>query len=245
VISETVFEVTAMNNMQKILLFVKYPEPGKVKTRMESLLGKDRVAGLYQCFVLDLLETLKDAGYPLSLVFSPSERKREMVHLFGEGYDYRPQEGDGLGERMKNAFRECFAEGTEAAVLIGSDLPDLPAYVLREAFSALKSSAAVIGPSVDGGYYLIGFRKEGFSPEIFDGIPWSTDRVLSETMQRLAAAERTVSILPWGRDLDTPEDLQDFWRRNLSSAFARSRTVNYLRQFDFPATLDAGNTPSP
>jgi len=230
--------------MQKILLFVKYPEPGKVKTRLESLLSKDRVAGLYQCFVMDLLETLKDAGYPLSLVFTPSERKREISCLFGEGFDYRPQEGDDLGERMKNAFRECFAEGTEAAVLIGSDLPDLPASVLREAFSALNSSAAVIGPSVDGGYYLVGFRREGFFPEIFDGIPWSTDLVLSETMQRLAAAGRTVSILSWGRDLDTPEDLHDFRRRNLSSAFTRSRTMNYLQQFDFPNTLDAANTPN-
>jgi len=219
-------------NAQKILLFVKYPEPGKVKTRLESLLNKDCVARLYECFVLDLLETLNGVGSALRIVYDPPGKRTETARLFGEGYDYRPQEGADLGERMKNAFLNCFAEGMTSVVLLGSDLPDLPGSVLKEAFSALKVSDGVMGPSADGGYYLIGFRKEGFFPSVFDGIPWSTDQVLSETMRRFQAAKRTVSFLPCWRDMDTPEDLLDLRRRNPATSFAHSRTITFLNQFD-------------
>lgn len=136
--------------------------------------------------------------------------------------------------RMKNAFMSCFAEGMTAAVLLGSDLPDLPGAVLKEAFSALEDSDGVLGPSVDGGYYLVGFRREGFCPEIFDNIPWSTEQVFPETVSRFYEARRTVALLPPGRDLDTPDDLRDFRRRNLDTPFAHSRTMTLLnRSVDF------------
>ncbi|OPY89292.1 MAG: 2-phospho-L-lactate guanylyltransferase [Syntrophus sp. PtaU1.Bin208] len=219
--------------MQNILLFVKHPEPGRVKTRLEPLLGKEDVARLYCCFVLDLLETLAGTGYPLGVFYDPPEKKEALVSLFGEGCEYRPQEGADLGERMKNAFKSAFAEGMASVVLIGSDLPDLPGPVLREAFSLLEMTDGVLGPSVDGGYYLVGFRKEGFFPDVFNGISWSTDSVFSETMRRFSAAGRTVALLPRGRDLDRPEDLRDFRRRNLATPFARSHTMIFLEQFDF------------
>jgi len=221
-------------NMQKILLFVKYPEPGKVKTRLESLLNQADIARLYFCFVMDLLETLGGTGCLVDIIYDPPEKEREMARLFGDGYVYRPQEGTDLGERMKNAFQSSFAEGMTSVVLIGSDLPDLPRSVLREAFSSLETKDGVLGPSVDGGYYLVGFRKGGFFPAVFDGIPWSTDLVLSETMRRFSAAGRSISLLPSGRDLDNPEDLQDFRRRNMASHFARFRTMNFLNQLEFP-----------
>jgi len=85
-----------------------------------------RVADLYICFLLDLPETLNSVGYPLGIVFAPPEKKRDMARLLGEGYNYRPQVGSDLGELMKKAFLDCFAEGMEAVVLIWSDLPDLP-----------------------------------------------------------------------------------------------------------------------
>jgi rSAM/selenodomain-associated transferase 1 len=209
---------------------VKYPEPGKVKTRLEPFLGSDCAARLYECFVLDLLETLKGTGFALRIVYDPPEKREEIALLFGEHYDYRPQEGADLGERMKNAFLSCFAEGVTAAVLLGSDLPDLSAIVLEEAFSALEDSDGVLGPSVDGGYYLVGFRKKGFCPAVFDGIPWSTERVFPESVSRFHEARRTVALLPPARDLDTPEDLMDFRRRNLGTPFVRSRTITLLHQ---------------
>ncbi len=221
---------TSHKLMQKILLFVKYPEPGKVKTRLESLLDKKDIAHLYVCFVMDLLETLEDSGYLVDVRYDPPEKKREMALLFGERYLYRPQEGADLGERMKNAIQSSFTEGMNSVVLIGSDLPDLPRSVLQEAFSSLETKDGVLGPSVDGGYYLVGFRKKGFWPAAFDGIPWSTDLVLSETMKRFSAAGRTLHLLPSGRDLDTPDDLQDFRRRNRTSSFARFRTMTFLNQ---------------
>lgn len=218
--------------MQKILLFVKYPEPGKVKTRLESFLDKKDIARLYACFVMDLLETLGDSGYLVDILYDPPEKKREVALLFGERYRYRPQEGADLGERMKNAIQSSFAEGMTSVVLIGSDLPDLPRPVLQEAFSSLETKDGVLGPSVDGGYYLVGFRKQGFWPAAFDGIAWSTDLVLSETMRRFSAAGRTLHLLPSGRDLDTPEDLRDFRRRNRTSSFARFRTMTFLNQLE-------------
>ena len=78
---------------------------------------------------------------------------------------------------MENAFQRCFADGFTAVVLIGSDIPDLPPEILAEAFAALDSRGAVIGPAVDGGYYLIGFTKEMFAPGVFEGISWSTEAV--------------------------------------------------------------------
>jgi len=221
----------AMADTQKILLFVKCPEPGKVKTRLESLRDKEWVARLYECFVLDMLETLNGVGYARRIVFYPRDGRDEMVRLFGEGYDYQPQEGDDLGGRMKNAFLSAFSEGMTSVVLLGSDVPDLPGSVLPEAFYGLENSDAMLGPTADGGYYLVGFRKEGFCPAVFDDIPWSTDQVFSETMRRLRAAKRTVSLLPLMQDVDTPEDLRDFRRRNLSTPFARSRTMAFLNHF--------------
>ncbi|OPY13114.1 MAG: 2-phospho-L-lactate guanylyltransferase [Syntrophus sp. PtaB.Bin001] len=219
---------------RKILLFVKYPEPGKVKTRLEPLLDSNCAARLYGCFVLDLLETLIGTGYALRIVYDAPGKREEIARLFGEHYDYRPQEGADLGERMKKAFLSSFAEGVTSVVLLGSDLPDLPGAVLKEAFSALEEFDGVLGPSVDGGYYLVGFRREGFCPSVFDGIPWSTENVFPETMSRFHKARRTVSLLPPGRDLDTPEDLWDFRQRNLDTPFARSRTMTLLnRLVDF------------
>jgi len=102
-----------MADTQKILLFVKCPEPGKVKTRLESLRDKEWVAKLYECFVLDMLETLNGVGYARRIVFYPRDGRAEMVRLFGEGYDYQPQEGDDLGGRMKNAFLSAFSRGDD------------------------------------------------------------------------------------------------------------------------------------
>jgi glycosyltransferase A (GT-A) superfamily protein (DUF2064 family) len=129
---------------------------------------------------------------------------------------------------MKNAFRDCFADGFTAVVVIGSDIPDLPPEIFAEAFAALESQGAVIGPAADGGYYLIGFRKETFVPGMFEGIAWSTERVLTETLERLVRAGLGVHRLPPRRDVDTVDDLRDLVRRHRDTPFARSLTMACL-----------------
>ena len=129
---------------------------------------------------------------------------------------------------MKNAFQRCFSDGFASVVLIGSDIPDLPPEIFAEAFAALDNSGAVIGPAADGGYYLIGFRKETFVPEVFGGIAWSTGTVFAETWPVWSRAGVGVHRLPLWRDVDTPEDLRDLIRRHRDTPFARSRTMACL-----------------
>jgi glycosyltransferase A (GT-A) superfamily protein (DUF2064 family) len=118
--------------------------------------------------------------------------------------------------------------GSSRAVLIGSDIPDLPESILSEAFRSLDDHDAVLGPARDGGYYLIGFRRDTFVPDVFRGIEWSTDRVFAETRRKLEQATRSVYLLPEWSDVDTPEDLRDLKERNEGTAFAKSRTMKYL-----------------
>ena len=117
-----------------------------------------------------------------------------------------------LGERMKNAFMEAFDSGFKRVVLIGSDIPGLTLEFIEEAFTSLKEKDVVIGPSFDGGYYLVGFRDKKFSPQVFKGIPWSTERVFEETMKILEREGLTVHALKPLRDIDKIDDLREFQR---------------------------------
>jgi rSAM/selenodomain-associated transferase 1 len=119
-----------------------------------------------------------------------------------------PQAGEDLGERMKNGFVEALSMNFKRVVLIGSDIPDLPLEFIEEAFTSLQEKDAVIGPALDGGYYLIGFKKETFSPRVFEGIHWSTESVFEKTLKVLQQEGLTVHTLQPLRDIDTVEDLR-------------------------------------
>lgn len=212
-----------------IVLFVKAPERGKVKSRLSPVLEEACILTLYEAFVADILETIGKTAYPFRLAFTPGDQEAAVVRCFG-GAERFAQEGADLGERMKNAFGRCFADGFDAVVLIGSDIPDLPAEALEEAFAALDRHGAVIGPTADGGYCLIGFRRDAFVPGVFDGVPWSTRRTLDVTLEKFRRAKTAVRRLPTRRDVDTPEDLLDLMNRHRQTPFARSRTMAFLRE---------------
>jgi hypothetical protein len=135
----------------------------------------------------------------------------------GEDYLYTPQQGEDLAERMKNGFMEAYTMGFKRVVLIGSDIPDLPLEFIEEAFTSLKEKDAVIGPSLDGGYYLIGFKDKTFSSQVFKGIPWSTERVFEQTTKILEREGLTVHFLKPLRDIDKVEDLGNFLRGSSNS----------------------------
>jgi uncharacterized protein len=218
-----------MTTLEKrcIILFVKCPQRGKVKSRLSPALEEGLVVSLYEAFVADLLETIGKTATPFRIAFTPEDGERAIVRRFG-GWDRFPQKGADLGERMRKAFERCFADGYEAVVLIGSDIPDLPPEAFAEAFGALQKGRAVIGPTIDGGYCLIGFRRDTFAPGVFEGIAWSSSRVLAVTLEKLAGAGIAVHQLPPWRDVDTPEDLRDLWNRHRDTPFARSRTMALL-----------------
>ena len=217
-----------MDTARHILFFVKAPVRGQVKTRLAAALGEDAALELHRSFALDLLTTIDATGIPSQVFYTPADARDAVADWLGQHRTYSPQAGSGLGSRMENAFRSAFAAGAPRAVLIGSDLPDLPGEVFGEAFLALDEHDAVIGPARDGGYYLIGFRKDTFLPGVFPAMAWGTDRVFQETLDRFKAAGSRVRILREWQDVDTAEDLTGLRERARGTAFERSATMTAI-----------------
>lgn len=226
------------SNEKLILFFMKYPEKGlpsseakgQVKTRLAKELGEIATFELYKNFVLDLLSMLETLEIHLWICFYPVSSQEKLVEWLGEQYCYVSQKGDNLGQNMKNSFIHAFASGYRRVIVIGSDSPDLPGEFINEAFRSLKTNDIVIGPALDGGYYLIGFRYDTFLPEVFEGINWSTDTVFGETMNILAEAGCKIHILPEWSDVDTLVDLKNLFMRNQDTAFRYSKTISYIHK---------------
>lgn len=221
-----------MNTQRCLIMFAKYPERGKVKSRLSRSWDEDVVARLSLCFIEDLLERLSKGGssFSIRIAYHPNEKRRDFMRQFGDTFSYTPQRGEDLGKRMYNAFCQCFTEGFRSVVIIGSDSPDLPLRIVRDAFQALDTRGAVIGPACDGGYYLIGFSKDALFPGVFNGIVWGSDDVFKKTMQLLESAGIRPWILPIWRDIDRPEDIFALIEDNQNTAFAGSRTMTYLKE---------------
>jgi rSAM/selenodomain-associated transferase 1 len=215
-----------------VLLFVKYPEKEQVKHRLAVGLTEDIAVELYRNFVLDTLSMLDELSLPFFICFYPPLDQKKFFNWLGTQYQFLPQEGTGLGERMRSCFERVFSLGFHRAVLIGSDSPDLPGEYLRDAFTVLQTQEVVLGPAVDGGYYLIGFRNTTFTPSVFEAIHWSTPSVLAETIEKIKKANCTVRLLPSWSDVDTINDLRNLVIRSKNTAFKSSRTITYLHQHD-------------
>jgi rSAM/selenodomain-associated transferase 1 len=199
-----------------LILFTRYPEPGKTKTRLIPLLGAEGAATLQRQMTEHKLAEVNQllTFYLLSVeVHFAGGNEQLMQEWLGLNWVYRRQSEGDIGDRMASAFQASFAAGMTAGVLIGSDCPDLNAPLMAEAFQLLRQHDLVLGPALDGGYYLIGLRR--LIPELFTGIPWSTAEVLQQTItiaQRLGLA---VAKLPLLSDVDRPEDLSVWKQANL------------------------------
>ena len=213
-----------------VLFFVKYPMAGRVKTRLAEQIGQDTAADLYRNFVTDILATLKSLDANFKIVFDPPHTENQFQRWLGEEYRYAPQIGQDLGQRMKNAFLQAFSEGFNRVVVIGSDSPDLPAEYLELAFKALETNDVVVGPSSDRGYYLIGFAKKAFLPDVFEGITWSSVDVFEQTLNILKKHKQRVYLLPQWHDVDTLTDLKSLLQRNRNTSFSKSETMSYFKQ---------------
>jgi hypothetical protein len=221
-----------MNLDRCIILFVKYPEKGKVKTRLSSVLGDETTRNLYKCFVSDLIGNLEKERYTFKIAFYPPGSDARIISWLGPGHSYITQIGKDLGERMKTAFEETFLEGFKKVLVIGTDIPALTPSLIEKAFKALKHSDAVIGPCYDGGYYLIGFRKEMFLSDVFGGIQWSTERVFKYTMGVFMKKAYQVHVLPKLRDIDRIEDLRTFYEESKKMKNKYSKTLLYLSSIE-------------
>ncbi|MCP4267882.1 MAG: glycosyltransferase [Candidatus Brocadiaceae bacterium] len=190
-----------------LIIFAKSPIPGKVKTRVTPHITPTDAAKLYEAFIADIVSNaLKQQCERIIVAYTPLHSETSFRKICGQSIHYIPQEGYGLGERMKNAFRYAFNKGSKRVVIIGTDSPTLPLLYIRNAFSALEEVPITIGPTFDGGYYLIGLSEQ--NEDIFDGIEWSTSSVFSQTLARIKSLNKKVNLLsPW-YDVDTPEDLE-------------------------------------
>ncbi len=192
-----------------ILVFVKDPQPGQVKTRLAASIGDVPAASLYRAFVADVLETvIMCASYDRWICFDPPESEPAIRTWLGAGHRFIPQVGTDLGLRMAWAFEQTFSQGYDRLILIGTDIPQIQPNTLSAAFSALTETDTVIGPATDGGYYLIGFRKKSFTPNVFRGIVWGSDTVKDDTLAWLSSIGRRCFLLPSLRDIDDFEDLK-------------------------------------
>lgn len=195
-------------NKNCLAIFLKYPQKGKVKTRLAMSIGNDRALEIYKKMAAGAIKQGLKSKADLFVFFYPPGRELLMRQWLGNGCRYLPQRGRGLGARMKNCFKSVYRLGYGKAVLIGGDIPGLDTNIINSSFDGLKKNDAVIGPSKDGGYYLIGFTKKGFYPRIFDGMEWSTDTVFAGTIAGLKKNEMKAAIMPVLWDVDDIEGLQ-------------------------------------
>lgn len=213
-----------------LLVFVKYPRKGTVKLRLSVDLDEDIVKELYRCFVHDTLVTAQKIKVQLRICFFPPHEKEKFQEWLSHSLVFIPQKGSDLGERMKQCFTETFLEGFQRVVLIGSDSPDLPVTLLEQAFQELHTHDLVLGPSSDGGYYLIGFQATSFEPSVFEDVQWGTASVLAQTLQKIHDTKKDYRLLPQWSDVDTLDDLNHLLKRNRNTSFTSSQTITYLQQ---------------
>lgn len=211
-----------------VLLFVRAPELGRVKTRLEKEMDGVTVLALYRCFVEDIIKTLTTGGCDITVCFTPSHKESAMRKWLGPSVHVQAQTGRDLGEKMCNAFSDVFATDVGRAVLIGSDIPDLDIGIIHEAFTILENEDMAIGPAEDGGYYLIGFQKEVFDGDVFTGIDWGTGAVFQKTQQQIHDAGLKDHVLPIWQDIDTFEDLHAFYHRSKANGLMHLKTMRFL-----------------
>jgi len=202
-----------MTDIQALAIFCKTPERGFVKTRLAASVGNQKALEIY----LDLLRITDQETKPFSssrhlFLVSALEDSIEQMQSTLQQQDlfidpkinFAIQQGEDLGQRMFAAFKNLF-KNHRSVVLIGCDLPDLTSALISKAFDALQSNDLVIGPSCDGGYYLIGLKKE--MPDLFKEISWSSEKVLKQTLERAERLSLKVQLLEKLRDIDTVDDL--------------------------------------
>jgi rSAM/selenodomain-associated transferase 1 len=228
-----------------ILMFVKYPESGQVKLRLSADLNEEMVPELYRCFVQDTLATVKKIDACLFVCFLPVDAQKKFQKWLGSTVFFLPQNGADLGERMKNCFSYVFKKGFRRVILIGSDSPDIPETFLHTAFTELQTHDVVLGPSSDGGYYLIGFQNTMFTSSVFEDIHWSTSTVFQETLAKIKAANCSVSVLSVWSDVDTITDLNNLISRSKNTAFKSSHTITYLQQHHIQLEMNNETKPKP
>lgn len=193
-----------------LIIFAKAPIPGQIKTRLCPPLTPDEAASLHGSMVMDMAEQSRGVrNLDRFLACTPSSDHGFFQALAARyGVTLCEQVGDDLGQRMEHALANALRKGYRYAIVIGTDIPALSPPTYKNALSLLQTHDIVLGPTHDGGYYLIGVKQP--TPELFADIPWSTDQVYALTQAKAQSLGQTVGLLEAERDIDTFADLQAF-----------------------------------
>jgi rSAM/selenodomain-associated transferase 1 len=185
-----------------LAVMARYPIPGATKTRLAAVVGTQAAARLSHAFVLALEERLRSLPVEVRWFYSPADR--DFAALLRRPAWCAPQAEGDLGARMRTVFEGLFAAGYQRVVMIGSDAPHIDLAVVRQAYEELALDRVVLGPSLDGGYYLIGLAK---LHDVFTDIPWSTPAVLQRSRKKAQDLGLAVRLLPPTFDIDEADDL--------------------------------------
>lgn len=216
-----------------IIIMTRAPIAGATKTRLEACFSPEECAELHKAFLLDTIElTSKFRNVTVFLAFTPQRQRELFEKMLVHPVVLLPQRGNNLGKRIYEAVKTAFSQGFSPIITIGSDSPTLQPLHIEKAFKALKAADVCLGPSQDGGYYLIGMRLA--HKKLFEGIPWGENKVFKTTVGTAKRAGFKIEILPEWYDVDTPNDLRrlrsDLAKlKRIPKAFVPPRTETLLR----------------
>jgi uncharacterized protein len=203
--NEAVFDFHFPTSKKAIIIFTRNPELGTCKTRLAKTIGEEAALDIYKFLLKHTANTTKSINADKYVFYSEKIKKEDIWN--DSIFKKKLQKGDDLGARMENAFIDLFQSGYQKVIIIGSDLLDLNASQINEAFEKLNEHDVVFGPAKDGGYYLLGLSN--FHPCIFQNKPWSKANLLEVTLQELGQKNVSLTLLETLNDIDTFEDLKD------------------------------------
>ena len=196
-----------------LMIFVKNPELGKAKTRLAKTIGNEAALQIYELLLDKTHEVVQPLEIDLQVHYTSFIDQNDLWE--NEKFSKQLQLQADLGEKMRSAFENSFASGFKKVCIIGSDCYDLTTAILESAFEQLSNHDFVIGPSKDGGYYLLGMTE--FQPSLFQDISWSTSTVFSETIKKITSLNKNYSELPLLSDVDVEADLGDWANKIMGS----------------------------
>jgi rSAM/selenodomain-associated transferase 1 len=193
-----------------LLVFLKEPRPGAVKSRLAVRIGPEPAAAVYRAIADEEIRRTapRRDEYERLFLFDPPDAGPRIAEWL-PGQPLLPQGDGNLGQKMASAFAEAFRRGARRVALVGSDVPSIAREDVLDALESLDEHDVVVGPATDGGYYLLALKRP--EPELFRDVPWSTADVLATTLDRAAGLGHSVRVLRARGDVDTAEDLAADW----------------------------------
>ena len=203
------------NNKNAVIIFTRYPEIGKVKTRLAASIGNESAYLVNEILVGRTFKEclkLEENRFSLFAFYSDMKNEEFFPDSIAKRFLIYNQDGENIGEKMRNAFEKIFNLGFEKAVILGTDIPDISESILSKSFLELEQNNIVIGPSNDGGYYLLGMNK--FYHNIFDDIKWGTESVFEKTIDKIHENNLSYTTIDRLTDIDVKEDLLSWYELN-------------------------------